>query len=115
VTSTNTLTGHECESTWNCAKVNILWDESVSISPNVGIYCGCDYLCDHSNELFKQGNAHLRRKKIHFFLYHLLLISFELMDAVFFCHVFCLSGALVICVNFVYVWLTMIKGGCHHY
>jgi hypothetical protein len=47
------LTGHECQSTWNCFEVDIVGNESTDLSPNLGIFFSCSYLCSYPNELFK--------------------------------------------------------------
>ncbi|KAJ6297324.1 hypothetical protein OIU78_022958 [Salix suchowensis] len=47
---------YECQSTWNCFEADILGNESVTIPPNMGPYLGCTHLCNHSNQLLKQGS-----------------------------------------------------------
>lgn len=47
------MTGHECQSTWNCFEANAIWNESTNISTNMVVYVGGGYLCDNPNELFK--------------------------------------------------------------
>lgn len=52
------LTGHECQSTRDSHKVNIVWNESATISPDLGLYFGCPDLRAYSNELLKYGKYH---------------------------------------------------------
>lgn len=53
------LTGHECQSTWDSPKVNIVGNESATISPDLGLYFGCPGLRAYANELLKYGKYHL--------------------------------------------------------
>lgn len=47
------LTGHECQSTWNCLEANIVRNEPTNISSNMGLHCYCCHMYYYSNELFK--------------------------------------------------------------
>lgn len=49
------VTGHECQSTWNCFEANTLRNESTNISTDMVLYVGGGCLCYYPNELFKQG------------------------------------------------------------
>lgn len=60
-----TLIGYECQSSRNCFKADIFRNESITVSPNMGICVGCACICNHSNELPKQGN--------HFFKHFLII------------------------------------------
>lgn len=50
-------TGHECQSPWNCAEIDIFWNESINISTNLGIYHYRSYLRGYTNQLSKQGSV----------------------------------------------------------
>lgn len=51
------MTGHECQSNWNCVEVDIVGNESTNLSSNLGIHCSGNCLCAHPNELFEQGTS----------------------------------------------------------
>ena len=66
------ITGYECQSTWNRFEADFLGNESVTTPPNMGFYLDCTCLCNHSNQLLKQGNAFLRSSHIIFKNKHML-------------------------------------------
>lgn len=56
--------GYECKSTGNCFEVDLFWNESIYLLPDLAFYCDCGCLLYYANQLLEQGKKfwHTRQK-----------------------------------------------------